>query len=233
MKLDLSKVEFSRKDRIKGITIPNALDENLAELIGFHIGDGHLRFVPPEYKITFSGHKHKDKQYYEQHLNPMLRKLFGVPFSFTESKKSNEFRLYMDSKAIATLWRNVFGLPQRKDNVRIPEAIRNSSDKIKIAFIRGFMEADGTFYTKNRKPPYPVIEAASSSKILINDFSVLLKELGFQPCSVFDMESFDKRSGKRYTSHAFYLNGRKNFDLWMSKIGFKNEKHLKKIREFI
>jgi hypothetical protein len=232
MKLELCRVQFSKKDIIKGVKIPDILNEDLAEILGYHVGDGHLRVVPPEYKLTFSGNKIKDKYYYENYLNPLLKRTFGVPFSLTISKTSDEFRLYMDSKAIGTFLKNVINLPQRKTFIRIPKIIKNASDDIKIAFIRGFIDADGTFYTKNRFPPYPVIKAASSSKFLISDFVPLLKNLGFKPCKAFDMKTVDKRNGKEYVVHAFYLNGRKNFDLWMKKIGFGNEKHLKLVRNY-
>ena len=46
------------------------------------------------------------------------------------------------------------------------------------------------------------------------------------------MKTVDKRNGKEYIVHAFYLNGRENFDLWMKKIGFGNEKHLKLVRNY-
>ncbi|MBI4894896.1 MAG: hypothetical protein HY831_00225 [Candidatus Aenigmarchaeota archaeon] len=43
MNLDLSNVEFSKNDLRRRIRIPEILSEELAEDVGFHIGDGYMR----------------------------------------------------------------------------------------------------------------------------------------------------------------------------------------------
>ena len=43
MEFDNSKIQFSNIDVSRGITLPTELDEYLAYLIGFHLGDGHMR----------------------------------------------------------------------------------------------------------------------------------------------------------------------------------------------
>ena len=42
MNFDLSKVELSKNDVRRGITLPILLSKELAEFIGIVIGDGHL-----------------------------------------------------------------------------------------------------------------------------------------------------------------------------------------------
>jgi hypothetical protein len=42
---DISEIPFSRQDRLRNITLPTFLSEQLAEEIGIHIGDGFMNIT--------------------------------------------------------------------------------------------------------------------------------------------------------------------------------------------
>ena len=58
MELFTSKISFSNKDKLVNITLPNQLNEYLAEFVGIVVGDGHLNYEVREksrfYSITIS-----------------------------------------------------------------------------------------------------------------------------------------------------------------------------------
>ena len=77
-KLNISEVEFSWKDKIKKITIPEELTPDLAEDIGIHIGDGNLHINRgKEYYITYAGHTIDDMRYFRERIVPLKEKLFN------------------------------------------------------------------------------------------------------------------------------------------------------------
>ena len=82
--------------------------------------------------------------------------------------------------------------------------------------MRGFFDTDGSvIYVKN----YPRLEIKSKSKKLLTQAFKVLKLLGFY--------------GSISKSNIYYrleLPGHKNLKRWFETIGFKNKKHLNRIK---
>src|SRR3989344_9336531 len=69
MKFNLSKVKFSRKDISNKIKIPDKLTNELAYLIGFHLGDGTLPYSKKkDYYVAYTGHIIDDLEWYKSFL---------------------------------------------------------------------------------------------------------------------------------------------------------------------
>jgi hypothetical protein len=81
-------------------------------------------------------------------------------------------------------------------------------------------------------PYYPVISLFSKSPVFIKSISNYLKILGLKVFEMYDYKIMDSRFQKGFSLISrIDLNGRKNFRLWTSTIGFSSPKHLNKIRE--
>jgi len=239
MQIDISKVEFSRKDIIKGTKIPTELSAELAEDVGYHIGDGYMKNITGKqglrhgYLFCYSGHLIDDRDYIFNVLIPRKEKLFNLNKYRIDTRcgrKSLDIRF--DSKAMYTFYRHSLQVQQSpKTNITVPTWVFNSNG-MKTAFLRGLLDADGCLKFlkkhKNRKY-YPMICYATQSKPLLEDVAHILTSLEIKYCS-FEESQFDKRNGKTYTKHVININGAKRLISWMKKVGFSNSKHTNKFK---
>ena len=233
--LDLSKVQFSLNDKRRGIIVPNELNAELAEDIGFHLGDGYMNEYsmpsnPHKYDFVYSGHAVDDKPYYENILLQRKLKLFNIKPKIRIT--NNEIRIRILSKAILTYFRDVIGVCSgNKLHAKIPEIIMKSDKKNKVAFLRGLYDADGSmiFLKKYKKfHYYPTIRIGLISKSIIYNLKDLLRHFNF----TFTLFS---KLPHGYTSDTkiqfcIDINGVKNCEKWIELIGFNNQKHLMKYK---
>jgi intein/homing endonuclease len=240
MKLDISKVEFSRNDIKRGIRIPKKMDQKLAEFLGIMVGDGHVglyqgkrgKVTYKHYEIYVTGNI-KDYDYYTNYVNPLIFDLFGIKLGIKKRAYDNTTILTRNSKAIYYLLSKCFKIPQRKDNIRIPKQIMESSVGMKSAFLRGFADADFTLTLKRKEGIlYPVIQGCSKSPELIKDVCLILDELGIKHCKFREEQYYAKRDAT-YIRHRIYVNGRKRIHKWFSKVGFSNPRHKARFNEYL
>lgn len=203
------------------------LDENLSELCGILVGDGsvHCNAKNGDYRINISG-GYDELEYYEY-----VRSLFEKVFRKTPKLKFNKdgISLYMNSKQIVDVLLNI-GLPsgKKRDVVEIPKEIM-SNPTLCFCFLKGLADTDFSVCFKKGgrlKNSYPRIQIEMSSKLLMENVSVFLKNSGFVHTYYFAKRTTNFGT---FDSYRIDINGRKNFYLWMEKIGFRNRKHVKKI----
>jgi len=244
MKFDLSRIERSKIDLKTNINIPLTLTKELAEFIGIIIGDGHLEFYAGyektgrkyvEYQIRIAGNK-KEKDYLD-YIRNLFYSLFNTNLKYMDDKRSNAFILRKNSKGILQFLNKICGIPFNKkvDIVRIPEVIKKSDINIRRAFLRGLADTDYSISFKNRTQKghnYPVIKGSFKSKKLIEDLSILYKELEFIYCVYYDERKFDKRKNDYDIIHNIYLNGKRNLNKWIQEIGSSNHKFQRKIKKW-
>ena len=80
MNFDLTKVEFSKRDLQKSIKIPKMLTPDLAEIIGPHIGDGHLGYKKDKYGyvIQLMGNPKTEKLHYDKYISKLWKSVFNI-----------------------------------------------------------------------------------------------------------------------------------------------------------
>jgi len=235
MVFNLSKVRFSLNDKRRKIVVPRILTEELAEDIGFHLGDGYLGDYstpsnPHKYELTYSGHAIDEKSYYYNVLNKRKYKLFKIkPRIYI---KNNNISARILSKALLTYFRDVLGvICGNKLRGTIPSIIMESQKKIKIAFIRGLFDADGTltFLKKYKKVHYyPRVSIELISKSIVYSLAKLLKELNIKFCL---SSKLTKRNGILCKEQfCININGNKNAIKYIKLIGFSNPKFVTKYK---
>ena len=236
MILDLSNIQFSRGDLKKGIKLPQTITSGLAELLGIHIGDGSMYKCGPSndsYVIRYYGHKIDDKAYFTVYLPKLIKDVFNSPSSKLDEYRGNEARITICSKAISEFYNKIFHIKygNKTRDADIPALIKGARAEIKCAFLRGLADTDFSISFKKKSVKglhkYPVISGLFASKSIVKSAEDILKDIGIIPTVTYDIVS--KRYEKAYLGHRIDINGRQNFDLWMKKIGFRNQKHLTKI----
>jgi len=228
MKLDSSKIEFSRNDEKRKVRLPPKLNHSLAHFIGIHLGDGHLRRCNTDYGMYYNGHFINEYAWYHNYLSKLIQSLFNIE---TKPKKGhNTIEILFRSKAVHSYLNKICGLPiGPKSNCDIPQIIKNSSYKIRKHFLLGLADTDFSLVFKNRHKDinyYPVIDFATSNKLIRDSIVDLLKSLGFSP---YVNDRIGIRNNKHHKSYYFQINGIKAFEDWMRKIGFTNNNQLTKI----
>lgn len=212
------EVDFSQADLRRNIRIPETITEDVAELIGIHIGDGHQHTLNDSYVIEVTCN-HNERLYIDHHVIPLYEKVYGLRPKPNRIKEG-AYGFRIKSKAIFTFQRSL-GLPEgRKTAVAIPNIIMGSRE-LKIAYLRGIADTDfGITRGKGGGSRYhPIIIANFSSRALVEQIEMILKDLGFRVATVYDY-----RNGK-YRSHSLRIHGFNNLHRWVELIGFNNPKH--------
>ena len=106
-----------------------------------------------------------------------------------------------------------------------------------ISFIKGLIDTDGSLML-TKKPSkkslfYPIISIKVKSKILVQKTGKFLEKFGFRVNIIEDELRIDKRGYKDTLISSVVISGRKNLDLWMAKINFRNKRHLDKYAYYI
>lgn len=210
--------ETSKVDKIKKLTFPPVLTSGLSELVGIHIGDGHLAHHKSQYEYIFQlgGHKIKDKLYYDNFVTPLLRKLFNLnqPPKFLPCRVYG-YQIY--SKGIVNFLIKNFDFPNGKKShiIGIP-GIFFDDTKFLNHCLRGIIDTDFFLYLpdSNRK----VLGAWFASKKLILDLKKSFEILGIRSNVVLDSSYTDKRTNRKYIRHRIQIP-MKYIHLWFKKIG--------------
>ncbi|MAE13137.1 hypothetical protein CMO92_01105 [Candidatus Woesearchaeota archaeon] len=241
MRLNSSTVEMSPRDLGRKITLPKKLTEQLSELIGIILGDGHLGLYPGITKkghrfvrsnIVVSGHSKEIK--YLKYVMELFKKLFNLEMVHRKDHGENAVILKAHSKGILQFLNKVCEVPinDKSGIITIPSIIKKSTSKNKFSFLRGLCDTDFSicFKKKTKKGhTYPVIKAAFKSKKLVEDLEKLYSELGFKYCVLYNERRYDKRYRECKYINTIYLNGKNNLLKWIDRVGFSNSKFKKKV----
>lgn len=231
-KFDLSGIEYSRKDKKKGITIPTQMSPELAEDIGIMIGDGSIfPQTKKSFKIRCSGDPIDEKHYYDTFVAPLKNSLFNANLEakLIDNKRRNEYGIDFNSQAIASFYIKVIGLPVGKKEpiVDIPYFMKNSTDSILISCVRGIFDTDGSVTFQKRHKDvhyYPILRISSMSLALIKSLNSILMYFNF-PFYFGSREIYDIRYDRTHIIHEINISGKKNFRKWIKLIDSSNLKH--------
>jgi hypothetical protein len=243
MHLDISSIQKSPNDRRRNIHLPNNLSKELAEFIGIMVGDGHLRYSVGSQKnggklirsdIVISCNKKEED--YCGYVKNLFKFLFNVELKYALDPRSDSVNLRAHSKGIVQYMHLVCGIPlnQKTNIVSVPKIIKKAVNEEKCAFLRGLADTDFSVTFKNRTGSYnyPVIKGGFKSQTLVRELELLYTELGFKYCVCYNEGGYDKRFDRSDIRHCIYLNGRQNLLLWLSLIGFSNQKILDRINKW-
>ncbi len=161
-------------------------------------------------------------------LIPLYEKIYGIrPKGRLWSKGTYGFRIH--NKNIVAFKRDVLGLPMgKKDKIQIPTQILKK-DKLKKAFLRGFVDTDGGINTflANKKTIYPRIELCNVSKKLMKQVNIILHEWDFRTSIwIVNRNKPNWNENLRMT-----INGFPMLKKWSKEIGFHNPKNIQKLRK--
>jgi intein/homing endonuclease len=197
------------------------LTEEIAEIIGAFIGDGFTNKYNRTGMTQFTGDAKLDYQYITQHLVRLLKKI-SPEVSPRIRKKENTIRLTVYSIELYHLFTERFKFPAGKKTytVVIPKEILKAKKNIVNACLRGIFDTDGGIIIDKRpsyKEPYIRIHLRMMSSKLVTQIHQILQEQGINA-----RISDDKTR--------IQINGVKECQKFIKRIGFSNLRHSKKSR---
>jgi intein/homing endonuclease len=210
----------------------------VAEFLGWYVGDGCLSVSHNHYEFTLTGDLTEELDFYNQIIVPRLSILFVNKISINLRKYPSVgvCGVYIFNKGFTQYLQNTFGLNMgKKTNIRIPKIIQSREQK--ISFVRGLFDTDGSIFfcrsnSKTKKITFaqkyhckPKIKLTSISKVLIDEVNHLLISLGFSP----RLYRPSKRRENEHTTHFLVLDTKANVEKWLNEIGFNSSKHNSKI----
>jgi len=146
--------------------LPVEMNEDLAELIGYFIGDGcyckgKIMLAIPHDSIDL-----------KEHFDKIVQKNFGISGRYEQKKNDKSINHIYQSKMLVE-WLKFVGVQKKNSySASIPRIILEGDRSSAEAFLRGLFEADGTI----RNDGY--VAFSSISRDLINQLQILLLSLG-------------------------------------------------------
>ena len=207
----MNNINFSKNDLKTGIKVPNKLTEDLAYLIGIHVGDGSMNYYEQkrEYILSYTGHLIDEEELYLNQVVTRFKLLLNKKPSIYKQYRDTTIIVIIRSKGIFHFFHQEIGLPKgSKSAIEIPKIIQESSQKYKIKFLKGIADTEFclTFKKKYKlKHYYPVINYSTPNIVLINQVKTSLLELGFMPLLGLNYQT--ERNGKHLTTNQLELNG--------------------------
>ena len=206
-------VGYERSSHSKHINDINILDENLAYILGFYIGNGHLSWDGLD---LCSGHKD-----ILSYVKDIASEVFGYNFEFNK-EHTNYYNFSIFSVPfVRSMKLNGFDKVSTRDK-RIPSIVKNSPINVVKAFLSGIVDADGHCYNTGR------VSISSSSLYLLRDIqNLLMMRLGIKSIISNNGKGGYKGSGITYSLGIYANEFYNNFDVYnMSYIVGRNKKDI-------
>ncbi|MEK6984045.1 MAG: LAGLIDADG family homing endonuclease [Nanoarchaeota archaeon] len=238
MEFDLSQIKLSHNDVKRGLVLPKTPSEELAEFIGILTGDGFINYYANKkiYITDIAGNKNLDREYLEVYISNLIKKLFNVNCKIYYKKNQKSICARLLSKGIYNYLVLVGFKDGKKEQIGIPSWI-SENDNLMTSFVKGLIDTDGSLML-TKKPSkislfYPIISIKVKSKVLVEQTGKFFEKIGFKVNIIKDKLCIDKRGYKDTLISSVIISGRKNLDLWMVKINFRNKRHLDKYSYYV
>ncbi|MBS3077780.1 hypothetical protein J4233_05960 [Candidatus Pacearchaeota archaeon] len=196
-------------------------NEKLAELIGIILGDGHLEYITTNkktraYSLTITGHSIKDFEYLSGWVTGLMRKTIRQTPRIKKVQNNNAMYLKVHGREMVKFFQRK-GLKagnKKSNNQDIPQWILDN-DSYLSSCIRGLIDTDGSVHYISRNNRNMRICFTSYIPALLDDVRKSLLRFGFNPSKVIK-------------GNQIFLTRKADIENYSRKIGFHNEKHLKR-----
>lgn len=203
-----------------------SFDEKLSEFVGIVLGDGHVGLYKKGkkigvYCIRIAGDLKKDQDYHINYIKKLFQDLFNLRAKEVLRKKNNERFLDFYSKELVNLFIEMGIKPGNKikNQSTIPKWIFSNKSYLKVC-LRGLIDTDGSIFRMSKKD-YKLIRInfTNHNITLLNDVRRAFLNLGFHPSKIIN-------------NRQFHISRQKEIKRYVEEIGFKNLKHIQRLKEF-
>ncbi|MBI3027101.1 helix-turn-helix domain-containing protein [Candidatus Woesearchaeota archaeon] len=193
------------------IRLPETLNPDFAQFLGYFIGDGcletdRLTFFEQDKQVALAY-----KKRYEKYFN--LR----ISYRFRKSKSYHQLRF--TSRPLVRLIINEFPEIRKALDTEIPEKILKSKDEVIAAFLRGLFDAEGYISGK--------LAIGMNNKKIIQQIQMALLRFGI----ISSMLEYDNKQNPYSRKHRFTLemSEKESLELYQKFIGFSSKMKSEKL----
>lgn len=218
----MSKGGKISKGNTKKINFPSYSKE-FAEFYGIMLGDGNATNLKDHkvgtYMIRIVGHNDLDRNYLIEYVKPLIEKLFSIEVKEGNFKETNTMFIQAHSvQLIKFLEAQGFKSGDKiRNKLEIPKWIKENEDYLRVC-LRGLIDTDGSIYKLTNQNSYQ-INFKNYNSALLEDFREGLISLGIN-CS------------KISKGNSVYITKKSEIAKFFKLVGFRNAKHLNRIKEF-
>ena len=151
-------------------------DEDLAELMGVVLGDGHIRPYPRTEELSIFSNSNNPG--FINRYSLLVEKLFCKKSTITKHSGENCTRIRIYEKHISSRLGVPFS-PRGELKIRVPAWISSNKNYI-VSYLRGLYEAEGSHSVHEPTCTYKVQFSNRNISMLDNVFK-LVSKLGFHP----------------------------------------------------
>jgi len=220
LNLPYQKIDFKpvikQEFNMKKISIPDVLDEKLAQILGYFLGDGSSEVD----RITLFEQRKEVAEIY----GALIGEYFGIIpiYKFRESKNYHQIRFH--SRILSQFINSFFSEENKTLNQGLPSILAKSPDSVIASFVKGFFDAEG-YVSKSR------VAFGINNKVLSSHLQFVLLRLGI----VSSVNEYNNRRNPysdkiRYTLAIDDLESIKSFD---RLIGFSSQEKNEKVKSLI
>ncbi|AJF62595.1 MAG: Peptide chain release factor subunit 1 [archaeon GW2011_AR20] len=220
--LDLNKYlkNYTKPFFYKGVAVklPNKLDKDLAQFLGYFAGDGNSE----EDRITFSEQNKQVALYYKNKFG----KFFNLNPRYRFREKKNYHQIRFISRPLVRFIKEEFPEIKDKNNPEIPQKILISKDDVVAGFLRGIFDAEGHASLSNGE-----IGIGSINKTLIGQIHLLLMRFSI----ISSFTEWDNRQNPYSKKPIFKLkiSEKESISNFIKFIGFSSDKKAKKLKKLL
>ena len=210
------------------------ISPELAEETGWHLGDGSMNFYKQGKKLKglyqLKGHFEDDKQHYLGRIKPIFRLLYGLDIKLREMPSTRVFGFQIWNDELIRFKQNL-GLPLgKKIDLKIPNVFC-TTNKLKIAVIRGIFDADGSInLEKKNNKLYPRVYITTICPILARQIQEIFIELGLRATKYSQLVNHEFNRQREYR---ITILGEEMLHKFINLICPANSKHIKKYQTFL
>lgn len=206
-----------------------ALSPELAEEVGWHIGDGSMNFYNNNGKkrgvYQLRGHIKDDKPHYIERIKPIFKRLYDIDISLREMPSTQVFGFQIWNDNLVKFKQSLGLKIGPKLDMIIPEKFLGNKE-LTAAVLRGIFDTDGCVYLqKKNNKLYPRLEIKTICPRLAEQLKDLFIELDLR--ATMYKESY-KQIGNKKISYAVVIRGNEMFHKFMEIIKPANSKHITK-----
>lgn len=216
--LNLDTNEFIEKYSLPAqkIKLPNLLDETLAQIVGYLLGDGNIENT----RLNFSERDEETVLYYKK----LICNYFNAKGRYRHRDKKNYYELRIQGKPISKFIKKEFPeIKNARDSI-IPSKILRSPNKILASFLKGLYDAEG--FISGQK-----VTIALNNEILIRQIQIALLRFGI----INSFLEYDNKRNPHTDNHKFIVDitERESAVLFRDYIGFSFSDKKNKLNHLI
>lgn len=215
------------------LILPNKITPELAEEIGWHIGDGTMNFYKNKGVIKGSyalrGHIEDDRNHYDIRIKEFYKQIYNLKLSLRKMPSTRVYGFQKWSDDIVNFKNKILDLPLgKKLNIEIPKFLFKKEEFL-VSVIRGIFDTDGTVYLEHKNNKlYPRLQITTISKKLAYQMNKILIRFGLRS-TVY----FYHRKKPWHTIYVISIRGDKMLNKFFKIVKPDNLKHINKYKFYI